>query len=350
MSLNNILNTKCEWLSGDGPDCDIVLSSRIRLARNLKGIPFPNAGDYRSNNEVLEKIFRVLRKTSFFKKGLVAKLSEMSDLEKQILLERHLISKEHLINRIESGVAISEKQDLSIMVNEEDHMRIQVLKSGFRLDDCWELIDNVDSELEQHLDFAYSPAVGYLTACPTNVGTGMRASIMLHLPGLVLMELINKVMQAVIKLGMTVRGFYGEGSEVLGNLFQISNQVTLGKSEKEIISNLNRVLNLVVEHERNSRQLMRQKNEARLQDRIGRAYGILANAHIISSKETISLISALRMGMDMGYINGIGGGSINELFIVTQPAHLQQSAGELLDAETRDILRAKLIRERLKQK
>ena len=235
------------------------------------------------------------------------------------------------------------------MINEEDHLRIQVLKSGFRLDDCWELIDSVDSALEQELDYAYLPNVGYLTSCPTNVGTGMRASIMLHLPGLVLMDLINKVMQAVIKLGMTVRGFYGEGSEVLGNLFQISNQVTLGKAEKEIISNLNRVLNLVVEHERNSRQLMRQKNEARLQDRIGRAYGILANAHIISSKETISLLSALRMGMDMGYVAGINGGSINELFIVTQPAHLQQSAGEMLDAETRDIRRANIIRERLKQ-
>lgn len=349
MSLNTILNTKGEWLQGDGPACDIVMSSRIRLARNIAGVPFPNMGDYASNTDVLEKIFHVLRKTPFFKNGLIAKLSDLSDLEKQILLERHLISKEHLVNRLESGIAISAKQDLSIMVNEEDHLRIQVLKSGFRLSECWSLIEDVDSELEKELDFAFSPQVGYLTACPTNVGTGMRASIMLHLPGLVLMELINKVMQAIIKLGMTVRGFYGEGSEVLGNLFQISNQVTLGKSEKDIISNLNRVLNLVVEHERNSRELMRQKNEQRLQDRIGRAYGILANAHIISSKETISLLSALRMGMDMGYVTGLDSGTTNELFIITQPAHLQHDAGELLDAEARDIRRSQLIRQRLKQ-
>ncbi len=347
MDFKSISNKQCEWLRGDGPDSDIVISSRIRLARNLKGVPFPHRGETSSNTANMKKILDAIEKTDFFRNGIIATMDSLDELDKHVLFERHLISREHIANHGGGAVAISEHQDLSIMVNEEDHLRIQVLKSGFRLDECWKLIDKVDSQLEKHLDFAYSPSIGYLTACPTNVGTGMRASIMLHLPGLMLMDLINKVMQAVVKLGLTVRGFYGEGSDVLGNLFQISNQVTLGKSEKDIISSITKVLDLVVEHERNSRQMLRTKNEERIMDTVGRSYGILTNAHIISSKETITLLSALRMGMDMGYISGLTQGSINELFIVTQPAHLQKMAGQLLDPEIRDMKRADLIRKNL---
>ena len=349
MSLDKIFDCKSEWLRGDGPENDIVMSSRIRLARNLKGIPFPHRGETSVTNDVLNKVFEAIEKTGFFKNGLIAKMSDLNEIDKQLLLERHLISKEHLQKNYPNGVAISEKQDISIMVNEEDHLRIQILKSGFRLSECWDLVDKLDTALEKHLDFAYSPSFGYLTVCPTNVGTGMRASVMLHLPGLVMMDLINKVMQAVIKLGLTVRGFYGEGSEVLGNLFQVSNQVTLGKSEKEIISNINRVIGLVVEHERNSRKMLCQKNQELVKDKIGRAFGILANAHIISSKETISLLSILRMGMDTGLLSDCDSCNINELFILSQPAHLQKQSGQLLDPETRDVKRADLLRQRLRK-
>lgn len=349
MSLDKIFECKSDWLRGDGPDNDIVMSSRIRLARNLSGIPFPHRGESSTNNEVLNKVFDAIKKTGFFKNGMLLKLSEMNEIDKQILLERHLISKEHLQKNYANAVAISEKQDISIMINEEDHLRIQVLKSGFRLNECWALIDKLDNVLEKHLDFAYSSSFGYLTVCPTNVGTGMRASVMLHLPGLVMMELINKVMQAVIKLGLTVRGFYGEGSEVLGNLFQVSNQVTLGKSEKEIISNIHRVIGLVIEHERNSRKVLCHKNQELVKDKIGRAFGILANAHIISSKETISLLSILRMGLDTGLLSDCDAFNINELFILSQPAHLQKQSGQLLDPESRDVKRADLIRQRLRK-
>jgi len=347
MNFENIIDAKSEWLNADGPNSDIVISSRIRLARNIKGYPFPHRGEHNSNIEIMEIILSALKKTGFFKGGFIVKMSDLSDLDKQMLLEKHLISKEHLIGQIGSAVAVSKNHDLSVMVNEEDHLRLQVLKAGFRLDECWNLINSFDSELEKYLDFAFSPNLGYLTSCPTNVGTGMRASVMIHLPGLVLMDLINKVMQAVLKLGLAVRGFYGEGSEILGNLFQVSNQITLGKKEYEIISSITRVLDLVIEHERNSREMLRKTGEEKLKDRIGRAYGILTNAYLISTKETIALLSALRLGMDMEYISGIDKGTINELFILTQPAHLQLKTGQALDPDARDIKRAKLIREKL---
>ncbi|MEW6534016.1 MAG: protein arginine kinase [Candidatus Auribacterota bacterium] len=349
MDFNKISATQAEWLLGKGPNSDIVMSSRIRLARNLKGVPFPQQNSPANNEKVIDVVFDALKKTKFFKNGIIARMQDIPDIDKQILFETHLISKELITHNHASAIAISAAQDLVIMVNEEDHLRIQVLKSGFNIDACWELINKVDSALEKVLDFAYSPSLGYLTACPTNVGTGMRASVMLHLPGLMLMELINKVMQAVIKLGLAVRGFYGEGSEVLGNLFQISNQTTLGKSEKEIIANISKVIDLMIEHERNARAMLNNKSAEKIKDTVGRSYGILCNAHIISSKETISLLSALRMGMDMGYITGLDTSAINELFIQIQPAHLQKISGELLDPGMRDVRRAQLIRERLRQ-
>ncbi|MCB1195118.1 protein arginine kinase [bacterium] len=344
MDLNKLLKQKNEWLSGIGPDSDIVISSRVRLARNLQKMPFPHRDTTQDNIEIMHAICAVIKKSRFFNKGTILFLDSCSDLDKQLLLERHLISKELLLTRAGSAVAIDESLGLSIMINEEDHLRLQILKSGFQLKECWEILDAVDTEIGNKLDYAYTPVFGYLTSCPTNVGTGMRASVMLHLPGLVMMDLINKVMHAVIKLGMTVRGFYGEGSEFLGNLFQISNQVTLGKDENEILSNIKKVLDLVVEHERNSRLMMQSKNEEKLRDQIGRAYGILANAHLISSKETLGLLSALRMGIDLKYVKNINKRCINELYIATQPAHLQKQTGKLLEPERRDAIRAELIR------
>lgn len=347
MDFDQLARAQAQWLTGSGPHSDIALSSRIRLARNLKEVAFPHKNNLNDNEHIAEQILYALEKTGFFQNGIIAKLKDISDIDKQILFETHLISKELMVNKHACAVAISESQDLAVMINEEDHLRIQALKSGFNLEECWNLINEVDSALEKHLDFAYSPSLGYLTACPTNVGTGMRASVMLHLPGLMLMDLLNKVMQAVIKLGLTVRGFYGEGSEVLGNLFQISNQATLGKSEKEIINAIAKVIDLVIEHERNSREMLKHKSAEKIMDTVGRSYGILSNAHIITSRETINLLSALRLGIDMKYIENIDRATINELFILTQPAHLQKLSGELKDPALRDIKRAELIRNKL---
>jgi protein arginine kinase len=233
------------------------------------------------------------------------------------------------------------------MINEEDHLRIQVIESGLNLTDVWKVIDKIDTEFSEKLEYAFSPEWGYLTACPTNTGTGMRASVMLHLPALVITKQINKVLHAIIKVGLAARGFYGEGTEATGNFFQISNQVTLGHSEDEIIDNLERIIKQVIEHESNARKaLMSQKMEA-LNDRIWRSLGMLKSAHIMTSQEAIEHLSSVRLGVDMGIIKDIDRTRLNELFLTIQPAHLQKLEGKVLTSSQRDARRASLIREKL---
>jgi len=258
-------------------------------------------------------------------------LQDLSALDRQVLVERHLISREHAAKGTGSAVVVNRRQTLSIMINEEDHLRMQSIRSGLQLKQAFKLVDKIDSALEGKLDFAFDPRLGYLTACPTNVGTGMRASAMLHLPGLVLSELINQVIQAVSKIGLAVRGLYGEGTEAMGNLFQISNQITLGEKE-----------------EHDARQILLQKKPNTLCDQIGRAYGVLTYAHAMPSKEALNLLSILKLGMDLGVFPEDQRLEIDELFIKTQPAHLQKSSQQKLNAEERDHLRAHIIRERLK--
>jgi len=243
---------------------------------------------------------------------------------------------------------MNRKQTLSVMVNEEDHLRMQSIRSGLQLRQAFKLVDKVDSALEAKLDFAYDAKLGYLTACPTNVGTGMRASAMLHLPGLVLSELINQVIQAVNKIGLAVRGLYGEGTEAMGNLFQISNQTTLGEKEDEIISRLNKVIETIIEKEQDARQVLIQKRPNTLWDQIGRAYGLLTYAHAMTSKEALNLLSVVKLGIDLGAFPEDKRLAIDQLFIETQPAHLQKSTQQKLNAEERDHFRAQIIRERLK--
>lgn len=225
---------------------------------------------------------------------------------------------------------------------------MQALRPGLQLKQAWSTIDQVDSRLEKRLDYAYSTNLGYLTACPTNLGTGIRVSAMLHLPGLVLAEQINQIIQAVNKLGLAVRGLYGEGTEALGNVFQVSNQMTLGESEADIVEKLNKVLSQIIEHEENARQTLLEKKPKMVYNHIGRAYGILANAHSISSKETMNLLSLMRLGVDLGLFSSVDRSLVDELFILTQPAHLQKMHSEKLSAEERDLLRADMVRERLK--
>src|SRR6187200_932856 len=337
-----------EWLRGEGPHHQIVISSRVRLARNLRQRAFPGWAKKAERTQILELIKPRIEELPEMQDSFSELLQDLSALEKQVLVERHLISREHAAKSVGSAVVMNRRQTLSIMVNEEDHLRMQSIRSGLQLKNAFKLVDKVDSTLESKLDFAYDPKLGYLTACPTNVGTGMRASAMLHLPGLVLSEMINQVIQAVNKIGLAVRGLYGEGTEAMGNLFQISNQTTLGEKEEEIISRLNKVIETIIEKEQDARQVLLQKKPNTLLDQIGRAYGVLTYAHAMASKEALNLLSIIKLGMDLGAFPEDRRLQIDELFIETQPAHLQRSSQQKLNAEERDYLRAQIIRDRLK--
>ncbi len=347
MKLHVLLNQTGEWLRGSGPDAEIVISCRVRLARNLSRFPFPAKSTNEDKKKMVSLLEELTAESKYLKEALFLRLNKLDELDRQFLVERHLISREHAAGEDGSAVIIGKRELVNIMINEEDHLRLQVLHSGFQLKESWSLINDLDNDFEKKLDFAFSPRLGYLTSCPTNVGTGLRGSVMLHLPALVLTKQINQVLQAILKLGLAVRGLYGEGTEASGNLFQISNQVTLGKSEEEIISSLEKVIRQIIGHERNARKLLIKDNVKQVEDRVGRAYGILRNAHVISSKEAIELLSTLRMGVDLGLLTKVERQTINELFLLTQPAHLQKIAGEKLSPENRDIKRSNLIREKL---
>src|ERR1700747_2004601 len=348
MKFSNLMSNPGEWRRGEGPHHQIVISSRVRLARNLRNRAFPGWGKKPARIEVLEMIRPRVEELPEMQDSFSELLQDLSALEKQVLVERHLISREHAAKSVGSAVVMNRKQTLSVMVNEEDHLRMQSIRAGVQLRQAFKLVDKVDSALEAKLDFAYDAKLGYLTACPTNVGTGMRASAMLHLPGLVLSEMINQVIQAVNKIGLAVRGLYGEGTEAMGNLFQISNQTTLGEKEDEIISRLSKVIETIIETEHNARQVLLQKKPNTLLDQIGRAYGVLTYAHAMASKEALNLLSIIKLGMDLGAFPEDQRLQIDELFIETQPAHLQKSCQQKLNAEERDHLRAQIIRERLK--
>ena len=348
MKFSNVMSTAGEWLRGEGPHHQIVISSRVRFARNLRNRAFPGWAKKAERTAILDLIRPRVEELPEMEDSFSELLQDLSALEKQVLVERHLISREHAAKGVGSAVVMNRRQTLSIMINEEDHLRMQSIRSGLQLKQAFKLVDKIDSALESKLEFAYDQRLGYLTACPTNVGTGMRASAMLHLPGLVLSELINQVIQAVSKIGLAVRGLYGEGTEAMGNLFQISNQTTLGEKEDEILSRLNKVIETIIEKEHDARQVLIQKKSNTLWDQIGRAYGVLTYAHAMSSKEALNLLSIIKLGVDLGAFPEDRRLPIDELFIDTQPAHLQKSSQQKLNAEERDHLRAQIIRERLK--
>jgi protein arginine kinase len=348
MKFSQIMASGGEWLRGEGPHHQVVVSSRVRLARNLRHRAFPGWAKKAERTQVLEQIKPYVEGLTEMQDSFSELLQDLSALEKQVLVERHLISREHAAKGVGSAVIMNRKQTLSIMINEEDHLRMQSIRSGLQLKSAFKLVDKVDSTLEGKLDIAYDQRLGYLTACPTNVGTGMRASAMLHLPGLVLSDLINQVIQAVNKIGLAVRGLYGEGTEAMGNLFQISNQTTLGEKEEEIISRLTKVIETIIEKELDARHMLTQKKPDTLSDQIGRAYGLLTYAHAMTSKEALNLLSIMKLGVDLGAFPEDRRLPIDELFIETQPAHLQKASQQKLNAEQRDFLRAEIIRARLK--
>ncbi|MFC0212854.1 protein arginine kinase [Paenibacillus chartarius] len=335
-------------MKGEGPESDIVISSRVRIARNLKDYPYPMLATNQQSREVLEQAQQVLEQEDLkeISRFTLLPLAEMNELQKMVLVEKHLISP-NLANESRNGaVILSDNESISIMVNEEDHLRIQCLYPGFQIKEAWDLANQVDDVFETQLEYGFDERRGFLTSCPTNVGTGIRASVMMHLPALVMSQQISRILSAVTQVGLAVRGIYGEGSEALGNLFQISNQITLGQSEEEIIDNLYGVAKQIIEHERAARQKLLQESRIRVLDRVNRSLGILSHAAIMDTKEAAQRLSDVRLGIDLGMIRGISPNVLNELMVMSQPGFLQQIAGEKLSADERDMRRAQLIRER----
>ncbi len=353
MSIENLLDKPLtQWMKGGGPDGDIVLSSRVRLARNLEGVPFPGRADGKALDAVAAAVRKAVGDLGAADKHvyMFVEMDKLPPLDRNVLVEKHIISPNHADDRGHRALVVRDDAAVSIMVNEEDHLRIQCLVPGLDLQEAIALANRVDDILEAKNTFAYAERVGYLTACPTNVGTGLRASVMMHLPALVLSRQMNRIVAAATQLGLAVRGLYGEGSEATGNIFQISNQLTLGHSEQEIIDNLQAIARQVVEQERSARQALADSSPDALADRVWRAYGVLRYARSVSGQEALNLLSEVRLGIDMKIITGTDAAVFNELLVTTRPNFLQKIAGRAdSDPGERDRLRAQLIREKLKE-
>ena len=347
IQLDDLARSSGEWLRGSGPESDIVISSRIRLARNLADYPFINRCTPADRQEIERRLRETVLSMPESTGLMYVDVAKLPGLDRQFLVERQLISREHAEAEGARGVAIDLSEQASLMINEEDHLRIQVMHSGFDLPGAWEQINRIDDLVEQHVAYAYSRQLGYLTACPTNVGTGMRVSVMLHLPALVLARQIDKMFRSLQKINLAVRGLYGEGSQPAGDFYQISNQVTLGRSEQDLLKQVGDVVPTIIDYERKAREFLLNDGHEKLHDRISRAFGILRTAQTISSEETMHLLSSVRMGVNMGLIKEVEIPTVNKLFIYTQPAHLQKLSGGELDSADRNIERARYLRQHL---
>lgn len=322
---------------------EIVVTSRIRLARNLSDVPFTTKMNDYDANIVIDRVKNVIAKNNQYKFEFF-EINKIPLLKRQVLIEKHLISPALASSRIKSAVAIDENESISIMINEEDHLRIQVLYKAQNIQNAWEDANKIDDFLEENLPYAYDETWGYLTSCPTNVGTGLRASFMLHLPALTMLGYMKSITDTITKLGIAVRGFYGEGSEVIGNLYQISNQITLGQPEEDIIANVVSITNQIIEQEKQARYKLLSENKTFIEDRVYRAFGTLKYARNISSNEALKLISDVRMGIDMGIVKETTIDKLDMLLNLIQPALMQDYFGKEMTPEERDIKRAELIR------
>ncbi len=347
MRFSTLVKYPADWMTGGQGEHGAVLTSRIRLARNLRRQPFPGWAKREQRAAALELMRPAVEALPAMKGAFSQELGDLSSVQKQVLVERHLISREHAARGSGSAAVIERRQSLSLMLNEEDHLRMQAIRPGLQLTAAFSALSELDSELEKSLEFAFDPTLGYLTTCPTNLGTGLRASAMLHLPGLVLSDQIGQVLQSVNKIGLAVRGMYGEGTESLGNLYQISNQSTLGESEETIIRRLERVISQVANHEQNAREKLLDDDPDMVADKIGRAYGVLRHAHIIDSKEALNHLSLLRLGATLGFFPPATVILCDTLLMDIQPAHLQLHSGRKLSPDERDALRAEIVRSRL---
>ncbi len=347
MKLDDLLYKESEWLKAKGPKSNVAISTRVRAARNVAGHLYCSRADNSERGETLEMMVRAIKKSRLLKKALLIRIKDISNLDRRFLVERHLMSREHTQNAEYKALVVDESEIVSAMLNEEDHLRLQVVQSGFNIMETWRIVDEIDTELEKLLHFDFSDKFGYLTSCPTNTGTGMRASVMLHLPVLAMTGQIENVFNAISKLGLTMRGFYGEDTEAAGDFFQISNQVALGHSEMDVLDNLERIIRKIISREESTRKDLLDKRKEEVTDRIHRSYGTLKSARIITSSETIRLLSAIRLGVDLGLIKDITIGEVNEVLLLTQPAHLQKINGGEIAPYERDVKRADLIRQKL---
>ena len=337
-----------QWMDGTGPESDIVLSSRIRLARNLRGSPFPHGMSDDQGQKMLQMVEQAIALVESGWRIQFLRLDALPSLERQLMMEKHIVSPLLIQTPIRyQGVAVDERESISIMVNEEDHLRTQVLLPGLQLDEAWQVANRLDDMLEAHLDFAYDEAIGYLTAWPTNLGTGLRASVMLHLPALAMTRQAPQVFTTLAQVGIVVRGLYGEGSEALGNIFQISNQVSLGLTEEELVHNLFVVAQQIVGRERNARQHLMANAELALADRVGRAWGVLTNARVMTSDEALRLLSDIKLGSDLGLIEEPLTYTFPQLTVMTRPSFLQVDADRELAPYERDQIRAQTLRTHL---
>lgn len=352
MSIDSLLNSNLiKWMDAEEKGADIVISSRVRLARNLKGVPFPHLLDTEKGNACMGKIINAWEKVRG--EGLaemdLATFDKVTYLDRQIFVEKQLCSPAHAENDSSfRGLMVNNDGSLASMINEEDHLRIQCLLSGLNLDECCKMAQKIDDAFEQELEYAFDERRGYLTSCPTNVGTGMRASVMLHLPAIQVTGQSNQIFHNISQLGMTVRGIYGEGTEALGNFFQLSNQITLGQTEEDICKYLYGITMQIVEQEKALRENLKNNMKYQFEDKVGRAFGILSNACLMNSKEALALLSDVRLGVDMGMIKGIQARALNELMVAIRPSHLQKKYDREMDAIERDIMRAEVIKEKLK--
>ena len=347
--LKNLTGQCGEWLRGSGPESDIVISSRIRLARNLAPFPFIRRCDERDRTAIEQLLRDKLAHIEELKSALYLDVDGLVSLDRQFLVERQLISRELAESDGARSVAIDTNEQFSLMVNEEDHLRIQLMKSGLDLQGAWKQIREIDDRVEQRVSYAFHERLGYLTACPTNVGTGMRVSVMLHLPALVITRQIEKVFRSLQKISLAVRGLYGEGSQAMGDFYQISNQITLGRTEEELIEQVGDVVPVLIDYERRARDFLVAESHNDLRDRVSRAYGILCSAQAISSEETMHLLSSVRMGINLGLIKDVEIPTVNQLFIHTQPAHLQKIRGTELGTADRNVERAEYLQRHLRK-
>ncbi len=348
MNLTDLSRHPARWRQSPGQFGDIVVSSRVRLARNLAGMSFLSRCSDRQVREIADLLQRVLTGGVLGEGASYIDISEADPLDRQLLVERHLISRQHAEGDGPRGVAITPDETVAMMVNEEDHLRMQVLAGDLNLKAAYENICRFDGLLEEHLTFAFSSRFGYLTACPTNVGTALRVSVMLHLPALKMTGEIEKVLRSARDMHLAVRGLYGEGTEAVGDMFQVSNQTTLGKSEEQIVSEFrNQIVPGIIEYERSARAALLENRRPALEDRVCRAGAVMKSARLISSEEALFLISQLRLGLSLGIINDVTAETLNELSLLTQPAHLQRFCGREMSSIERGQARAKLIREKM---
>jgi protein arginine kinase len=346
-SLRHIIETPAKWLDGTGEESEIILSCRVRLARNIDHVPFPHRAKPAVMKKVLAGLKDALAECPSMKDALAIDLDTITSSDRMLLLERHLISIDMAQNHKNRALVVKKGEGMSAMINEEDHLRLQSISSGFSAEEAFARLDRLDSELDDRLDFAFSDTLGYLTACPTNVGTGLRVSAMVHLPGLVHNKDISQVIKGLNNVRLAVRGMYGEGSNAMGNMFQISNSITLGISEEETVSSLESYLRKVLEFEKKAREALLRKARSLLEDKICRAHGILTTARLVTSREAMELMSAVRLGIGLGIITDVSISQLNELLVMIKPLHLQQLHGRPMEPDERDRVRADYIRSRL---